>query len=515
MRSFRARASLLFAVACSPPATLAPDAGRDADVPDAAPDAPDAATGDPFDGVFDSPDEFPFSSQCSPGTIASLPLDFWPTLDLRTVDEGGTLVTFLGLEYGEERIEHTRTPDDLYLRQILHYPDGSRTLRAFRICRVRADGAVFGQSGYCFENPPAAAQCVGPQPFTMARPFRLLAGEPAARGLSLAGSFEGAPRWPGVTLGLALDGDLVYLARGADGLRIVDFADLANPVERGRVAGSATDVMTDLALRSAGGRRYALVASNPSRVFDVTNPSAPVRVADLPPAHALALDGTRVYLTTTYQGDDVEIYDVADPRSPVRLGAYAGPPGMDYSFDHVDVEGGIAYISGEIDGLFVVDLNNPSAPVLLGREHVDSRWWHQPVFTRLGGRAYIVHADTGHLGFNTTGLRLLDADPQSPTFLANVGQWPSRESTVLHTISVVGTRAFLAHEHEGVRVVDLSTPQAPTMIGHYNTWGPDRLTAASSAGAFAVAVDAARRRVYVADTQRGLLVLAGDTTIFP
>ena len=342
----------------------------------------------------------------------------------------------------------------------------------------------------------------------IAPPFRHGPGEGDGLRLALLGETNGDPPWPPGTRNVRVDGDLAYLARADDGLRIVDISDPAHPIERGHHVGpNRWD--NDVKLISAGGRRYAIVASQPCLVIDVSSPSAPWLAAEIPfSAHTLFLDGTTGYFATG-AGGEVAVFDLSNPPAPRYLGGYDGAS----SVHDLYVEGGIAYLSATEEGMIVVDLRDPAHPIELGREDVGDEWryWHSPWLTRVGGRSIIVHGDEGRGG----GLRTLDGDPASPTFLEPLGAWWSRPDISIHNVMAFGTRAYVAHYRDGVRVLDLSDPTTPALIGYWNTWRLGTPSAVSFEGALGIDVDRARRRIYVADSIRGLMILEGDTTVFP
>jgi hypothetical protein len=76
-----------------------------------------------------------------------------------------------------------------------------------------------------------------------------------------------------------------------------------------------------------------------------------------------------------------------------------------------------------------------------------------------------------------------------------------------------GTRAYLTHYQDGVRILDVADPANPRQIAYYNTWDPqaDYATSAFFEGAVGLDVDRARGLVFVADSPRGLLILGDDT----
>jgi hypothetical protein len=100
---------------------------------------------------------------------------------------------------------------------------------------------------------------------------------------------------------------------------------------------------------------------------------------------------------------------------------------------------------------------------------------------------------------------VLDGDPQSATFLHDIGRFQTRKEVGIHNIEVHGTRAYIAYYQDGVRIVDLADPTNPVEVAHYNTWNPE--TAYGSAFDGAVGVRKSGDYVFVADLARGLVIL--------
>ncbi|NVB84454.1 MAG: hypothetical protein HOV81_39130 [Kofleriaceae bacterium] len=474
---------------------------------DAAPaeDAADAPF-DPFAGVFDDPSDFP-NTDCTPGALNGFSFaEQWPLMGLRTVFEPG-LETYITQANGTERkVPHILTADYLYFRS--QQFQGTRWyLNAVNICNVDADGTLRGYQAFCRENVP---DC---QAFPFAdRPLRRLPGETEGEHLTLIG--ETGATWSGMTTNVRVAGDVAYLSRLDDGLRIVSFANPTAPVEVGhlRVPG---DNANDLKIvEGDDGRRYVVTASSPCNVIDVTDPTQPSLVAQLPfPAHTLFVEGQTAYLVSAADAK-VDIWDLSLPRAPVRLTTWDGPAFA--GWHDLYVAGGIAYLSDSFGtGLHVVDFRVPTAPIWLGGEDdMDFVYWHSSSVTTVGGRTIAVHGDEGP----ASGVRILDVDPTAPTFLNTLGSWhvhPDRPETSIHNVMAIGNRAYLAHYRDGVRVLDLSTPSAPVQVGYYNTWIPGSGEASLYDGAFGIDLDPDRRRIYVADSDRGFMILEGDTTIFP
>jgi hypothetical protein len=94
-----------------------------------------------------------------------------------------------------------------------------------------------------------------------------------------------------------------------------------------------------------------------------------------------------------------------------------------------------------------------------------------------------------------------------------IATWATRPWISIHNIMAFGAKAYMTYYQDGVRVLDVSNPLAPVEIGYYNTWDPqaDYTSSAFYEGAVGLDVDRERRMIFVADSPRGLLILADNT----
>jgi hypothetical protein len=265
----------------------------------------------------------------------------------------------------------------------------------------------------------------------------------------------------------------------------------------------------------AGARRYAILASVTGNIVDVTDPANPQLVAQLPfNPHSVFVEDRRAYLVDG-GSSAVQVWDLTDPRAPVELGAWEDPDPMVFRGWHdIFVAGGIAYLSDiHGSGMHVIDFRDPANPVPLAGEQdpMFGPLWHSPWLTRVGGRSIAINGTE----FSTPGFRLLDGDPQSPTFIDTLGEWSHVRGSA-HNLMAIDERVYLAHYQDGVRVVDISNLAAPVQIGYFNTWPIGNVGAGvGDLGAFGIDLDPVRRRIYVADSVRGLVILQGDASVFP
>ncbi len=222
--------------------------------------------------------------------------------------------------------------------------------------------------------------------------------------------------------------------------------------------------------------------------------------------HTVFVDGGRAYLANSDLG--LEIWDLTDPVAPVVLGMFVHPYGSGFTYLHdLFVAGDRAYLNFWDQGMAIVDVSDPEQPVLVGEfddygEHTSHSSW----VTEVGARKIAVHGDE-QFGAH---VNIVDVTEGSDAFATSIGQWQTRPEVSVHNVMAAGSRALIAHYQDGVRVLDLSDPTAPVEVAHYQTWpGYDRAYGYSFfEGVLGVDWDLARGRVYVADSHRGLLVLA-------
>ncbi|MCA9673758.1 MAG: hypothetical protein KC464_01860, partial [Myxococcales bacterium] len=477
-------------------------------------------------GAFDSPDDFPRDG-CESGAFAGLAAAdvegiYHLQIDLegyvyataaRVDDLGGGAAG--GVISGHDATRVLVGADDVLIR----WADEVGGIRALDLCARDPDGTVRGHYARC-----TASGCYQG---TAAGKAVVRLPEPETAGMTLRGEFAGPPGapWPvdfgatGVSVNVRVLGDVAYVARYQDGLRIVDVADPTAMVELGHVPleyADAGEIWNDVKVTEVAGRRYALMASNLVGVVvvDVTDPAAATIVAHLGtrPApgepinvHTLFLDGGKAYLANTSLG--LEIWDLADPTAPVKLGGFTHPGATPFSYLHdLYVAGDRAYLNYWDLGMAIVDVADPAATALVGSfADYGQTTSHSCWVTQVGPRRIAVHGDEQW----DAHVHIVDVTEGTVAFGNGIGEWRTRPEVSVHNIMAVGDRAYMAHYQDGVRVLDLSDPTAPREVAHFDTWpGYDRGYGYSFyEGAIGIDLDTDRGLIYVADSHRGLLVL--------
>jgi hypothetical protein len=318
------------------------------------------------------------------------------------------------------------------------------------------------------------------------------------------------PTWDptGYTFNVRVVGTLAYLIR-QDGLYIIETADPAHPVELGHYQRTGDGYSNDVKLVQAGAKRFAVIADSPVDVVDVTDPAAPFLAATIPEeAHTLFTE-TIGGVTKAYFGNynaSCAVWDVTNPALPKRLGTFTTQGELVHD---LSVKDGIAYLNAWDAGLLVVDFTTPAQPKLLGSwTDTPTGTSHSNWTTVVGGRHIAIHGEEAY----GAHLNVVDLDA-GPTFMQPIGTYKTRDHVSIHNIMAFGSKVYMTHYQDGVRVMDVADPTQPALLGYHNTWDPqaDYTSSDFFEGAVGLDVDLGRKLVFVADSPRGLLILRDET----
>lgn len=275
---------------------------------------------------------------------------------------------------------------------------------------------------------------------------------------------------PGYAEGVAVAGSTVYLADGPYGLRVVDVSDPAHPTE----VGFAYPLNYAFEVAVAGGYAYIAAAGAGLLVADVSDPAHPIEVGTYNTsgyAYGVAVAGNTAYVADGWEG--LRLVDVSGPSHPFEAGFYKTPG---WAFG-VAVVGNTAYVADAFGGLRVVDVSNGAHPTELGGYEVS------------GGHAGSVAVAEGiaYVADRNWGLRLVDvSEPAHPTQIGFYGPLGYADA-----VAVNGDYAYVAAGTYGLRVVDISDSAHPVEVGAYDT------------GSYAVSAAVSGTYAYVATAPSG------------
>lgn len=449
---------------------------------------------------------------CEPGTLAGVAADSVFTMHVRSSAPGSTSVGYRKLAMrltpdgsadtmsGMEVVRKEVAADRFYLAAETRLSNGDILRRAFKGCRVRAPGELVGCYAECRAGKATSqGSFEAVQVVTPSAP-----GEALASGLSLVSETA-------VSRGSAAD---VYVTKGHayvvsldGGLYVYDVREPAHPVLTQLVYSSSDNYWNgvwakDDTLYVASGDRGVLV-------FDISNPGVPVRVREVPslPAnvHTVFVHGDLLFGASADPDGVVLVFDISQPLSPVLLSKFRASgfdPQRAYGPHDMFAFEDRLYVNYWGAGYVLADLGNPELPRELGRYRYEHSTSHANAVGRFGDRLIAFE------GGEDWGAHLRVLDVTNPADVKLLAEWRLNEHISIHNMVLVGTKLYVAHYQNGVRVLDVSVPEMPRQVAHYNTFRPydvDRGTSFYD-GAIGIRVPG-DGYVYAVDTSRGLLIL--------
>ncbi len=172
-------------------------------------------------------------------------------------------------------------------------------------------------------------------------------------GPQLISSYEGVEQ----EAGMALRGNLLFVADQEKGLHILDTTDPSNLQEVSFLP--LTGPLGNLVLYE--NYIYMTVLGRGVQIIDVTDVQSPVESGLVPgnTLYRLALVDSHLYVLSKEAG--LEIYDLALPTQPIKVGQYteANVTPVD-----MDVQDQSVYLATQEEGLIILDVTEPSNPVM-------------------------------------------------------------------------------------------------------------------------------------------------------
>jgi len=193
------------------------------------------------------------------------------------------------------------------------------------------------------------------------------------------------------------------------------------------------------------------------RIFDISNPRNPRLVSTLENiGSSRELDVVDDIACIASGDDGLWIIDITNLDNPAIEGFIDSPNFIDRS----DIFNNYVYTSSEFEGLRVIDISDPFNPCEVGcYEDRDTRSWRNCVS--------ISNEDFTYLGVGDK-LKVLWNDPGDLTELSSC-QMSGDRSTYCLDITLSDNYAYIAVNHSGLKIVDVSNPERPRELGTAET----------------------------------------------
>ncbi|WP_224369901.1 LVIVD repeat-containing protein [Hyalangium versicolor] len=335
-------------------------------------------------------------------------------------------------------------------------------------------------------------------------------GESEAEGLELVSELA-LPR--GMAQDVFVSGGYAYVAARESGVYIYD---ISNPAAPKKVSELVPESDSWHQVRVKDQTMYIASTKKGVLLYDVTKPAEPVFVTSFPvdsavDVRSLAFDGNWLYAASPSPNAEIIVFDATKPRELSVAKRYfveqTQPVVGDRPYEVV-VYNSRLYVSHWSYGLAVSDVSTPATPKLLGRFGYTGATTRKTGVGTIGSRTLAFEASEGW------GAHLRVLDVTSPANITQVAEVASRPEVSIRSAKVSGTKVYVAHYQDGLRVLDVSNANEPRQVSYFNTW---RETDAGRGTVFFEGVtDVAvpgDGYVYATDTSRGLMIFREKPTI--
>lgn len=262
---------------------------------------------------------------------------------------------------------------------------------------------------------------------------------------------------------MALRGNLLAVIT-LDGTELIDITNPAALVFRSTVLSTSSVTQVSLAENAGTTLLYCETDSCTISAYDVTNPAAPVFKSSVSHcSNTFASAQNMLYVG----GDQLNFYNFAAPAVPVL--EHNSDPQPDFVKKILAVGPQYLWMIKSDNELKVYDVSNPLSPNSI---HTRVLGVQPEDMARSGGRVYIAMFDSTNMPIVTGRIQVFDAQTNSafPIFLAEFAT-----DRYLLKIAVDGNRAFTLDGDERLEIFDVSNLGAITKLGELANVGRDSI----------------------------------------
>lgn len=272
-------------------------------------------------------------------------------------------------------------------------------------------------------------------------------------------------------------------------LQAQEICDPANQfVEEAFIEG-VCNALTMASQVDQNGRPYLYIANKEAGVtiYDITDLNNPnfisgVSTDDLSDSEVMALTQVNNYLYLALGNHFVSssaglaIVDVSDPSIPILIWHQLLDSTTSGAGD-IYVEDGILYLGAMQEGVFAFNVEDPTNPIFLSQFIPDIQFPHpNPSPNKYNARGIHMQAQIMFLCYDAGGLRVIDyADPAVPI---EVGRYanpatfqPINLPRAYNNVIVKDTLAFIAVDYCGIEVLDVSSLSEINLLNWWNPLG--------------------------------------------
>ncbi len=232
--------------------------------------------------------------------------------------------------------------------------------------------------------------------------------------------------------------------------------DISDPVHPSHLGGSRISSGWNGAdIQVVGNHAYIAASTEGFLVYEVSNPSLPVRLARVPGGNVDAVEVTGNLACVAAGSKGLRLIDVSDPANPQLLGDSLGT-GISAPANGATRVGNLVYVAFGTAGLGILDVSDPRAPRLLGLHDTPKPALYVQV---QGSVAYVC--------LSKAGILAVDVSVPAQTRTLGFASVPDPRR-----IRLDGGLGYVADYEDALRVFDLSNPAAMTQVAYFWTVTP-------------------------------------------
>jgi len=204
----------------------------------------------------------------------------------------------------------------------------------------------------------------------------------------------------------------------------------------------------------SGDYLYASAGDSGVQILNISVPTAPAFVSEIKNLNNYVsyVFAAGKYAFVVCRDYGLIIYDISSPKSPKKVGEYLDVG--DYGIYRVHVKDSLAFLPVSLKGLKILDVTNPSKPVL-------KTTYQYPEYTpqAFHKEGYLLYIADWY-----RGLRIMDiSNPASPLWLGSLENYGSA-----NTSAQDGNYLYIAKDY-GLHIMDISNPYVPRHVGFAET----------------------------------------------
>ncbi len=212
---------------------------------------------------------------------------------------------------------------------------------------------------------------------------------------------------------------------------------------------------------------YAFVATNMNDllVYDVSDPSSPVRVKTLEfpdsPIKQISVWGNHLYVPAVVADHTagVSVLDISDPANPEEIAYWPAPEGYSGAPFNVERYGNYAFVACALGGVEIYDVEEISQPEIL------DNWtlWNPMTNPDFGVTNVKISWPWLYAPDRAYGLYVLDIS--DPSNIIEAASFKTPGDAMWIDISADQRYIYVADGHEGLTIIDVSDPLVPVEAG--------------------------------------------------